>query len=111
MQPSNLFSRIARGPVVAALVMSILALSARADADISIRDGAYAPAMVRIRVGDSVTWSNTDNRDHTVVADDGSFDSGTIKAGRSFTHRFAQPGTFTYRCTLHPRMRGRVVVE
>jgi plastocyanin len=80
-------------------------------ADVSIQQSRYNPASLRIAAGTSVVWTNLDNLDHTVVAEDGSFNSGVIKSGRSFRHTFAQKGTYAYGCRLHPRMRGTIIVE
>ncbi len=78
---------------------------------VSIRGGAFTPAKLTIRAGDTVVWVNGDDRDHTVTAVDGSFNSGNIGPGGSFTVRFAKPGNISYSCTLHPRMRGTVSVQ
>src|SRR5882724_2130384 len=88
-------------------------LSAQRDAkaDISIKDRAFHPATLRIKKGESVTWKNSDDIDHTVDAEDGSFSSGTIKSGKSFTHTFKKAGKYAYSCHLHPRMKGMIVVE
>jgi len=88
-------------------------LSAQRDAkaDISIKDRAFHPATLRIKKGESVTWKNSDDIDHTVDAEDGSFSSGTIKSGKSFTHTFKKAGKYAYSCHLHPRMKGTIVVE
>jgi len=88
-------------------------LSAQRDAkaDISIKDRAFHPATLRIKKGESVTWKNSDDIDHTVDAEDGSFSSGTIKSGKSFTHTFKKAGKYPYSCHLHPRMKGTIVVE
>lgn len=65
---------------------------------------------IEIAVGASVTWTNTEEP-HTVTARDGSFDSGRIPQGESFTHTFEEAGTFDYFCQIHPAMEGTVVVE
>lgn len=83
----------------------------RGGATVSIRGMKYGPATVTIKAGEAVTWVNGDDRDHTVVAEDGSFNSGNIGPGRSFTARFAKPGKYAYACALHPRMRGVVIVQ
>jgi hypothetical protein len=57
-----------------------------------------------------VTWTNAGSRQHTVTADDGSFDSGRLDPGEQFSQTFDQPGTFTYFCGFHPEMQGSVVV-
>lgn len=78
---------------------------------VTIRDMSFQPAEIEVRVGDSVTWTNRDDRDHTVVAD-GLFNSNNLSSGATFTFRFNKPGSFAYACSYHPRMRGRVnVVE
>jgi plastocyanin len=71
---------------------------------------AYVPANLQIQVGDTVTWINRDDRDHTVVASDGSFNSDNLKPGGSYSFRFTRPGRFAYSCAYHPRMKGSVTV-
>jgi plastocyanin len=58
-----------------------------------------------------VTWTNDDNQLHTVTAVDGSFDSGFLEVGASFSYTFTEVGDFEYFCLPHPWMRARVVVE
>lgn len=70
----------------------------------------YSPALLTIHVGDSVTWTNVGSLPHTVTADDGSFDSGLLDVGASWTYTFNTPGTFPYHCVPHPWMKGTVVV-
>lgn len=86
------------------------ALAQQRGASVSIVNSSYQPASVSIKVGESVVWTNNDDRDHTVAAADGSFASGNLKPGQSFSHRFSRAGTFSYGCKLHPRMRGSVTV-
>jgi plastocyanin len=76
-----------------------------------IKDLAFSPASLTIAPGDTVRWSNEDNRDHTVVASDGSFSSGNIAPGDSYSFRFRTKGDFAYACSLHPRMKGSVTVS
>jgi plastocyanin len=71
---------------------------------------AFDPAEVRIDAGDALTWTNEDSTAHTVSADDGSFDSGTMDPGGSFSHRFDEPGIYRYACAIHPAMRATVRV-
>lgn len=99
--------------VVGALALLGICLDATAAArhTVTIKDMQYSPTAIEVKVGDTVVWNNTDDRDHTVVADDGSFDSGNIRAGSSFSHTFTKAGSFAYGCKYHPRMRGTVVVK
>jgi plastocyanin len=48
---------------------------------------------------------------HTVTAADGSFDSGYLDQGDTWTHTFETPGSFEYSCLPHPWMRAKVIVE
>src|SRR3954471_2097110 len=75
---------------------------------VSIKNSRFTPARVSVKKGDTVVWTNNDDRDHTVVADDGSFSSGTIKPDKSYQYTFRKAGTFGYACKLHPRMKGSV---
>jgi plastocyanin len=73
--------------------------------------GTYQPENVTIQSGQSVTWAWQDqSNQHSVTADDGSFDSCLQKAGSSFTVTFAKAGTYGYKCSIHPQMIGRVTV-
>ena len=57
-----------------------------------------------------MTWTNSDDDPHTVVADDKSFDSMGLGQGDAWSHTFTKPGTYRYHCGVHPFMKGTVVV-
>ena len=78
------------------------------------RGGGYifAPETLRIRVGDTVTWTNpTYGVDHTITSQDGGWDTAVLHPGGQFSATFQQAGTFTYECSLHPYQAGTVIVE
>jgi amicyanin len=77
---------------------------------VTIKDLAYDPPTIKIKKGESVTWVNKDQNDHTVDEKNGVFHSRNIKPGKSYSYTFDKAGTYDYGCTLHPRMKGRVVV-
>ena len=80
-------------------------------ATVAIANNAFGPASVTIAVGGSVTWTNNDAQLHTATAGDNSWDSGILaKSGGTFTRAFATAGTYNYICSLHPEMKGTVVV-
>ena len=79
--------------------------------DVSIKQMQFIPATIAVRAGDTVVWINNDDRDHSVVAGDGSFRSGNISAGDKYEHQFMSAGTFSYKCGYHPRMKGTVTVQ
>lgn len=78
-------------------------------ARISIQNGAFNPATVTVMQSGTVLWVNNDNEQaHTVTADNGSFDSGDIQPGGSFSFTFNAVGPHTYRCKYHKEMEGVV---
>jgi copper binding plastocyanin/azurin family protein len=79
------------------------------DGNVMIRGMAFNPPETRIRPGDDVTWVFSDSEAHTVTADNKSFDSEKRKDGE-FRLRFDKPGTYSYHCSIHPDMKGRVLV-
>jgi plastocyanin len=90
---------------------SVTAPVAPASGDQITIDGfAFAPATLTVKAGATVTWTNRDEEPHTVAASDGSFRSPGMGTGATFTHTFANAGTFNYVCSIHPMMHGSVVV-
>ena len=78
---------------------------------VNIKDLAFSPATLRIKVGQTVEWVNGDPLAHTVTADDKSWGSGFINQSGRFRHRFTAAGSFPYHCEPHPQMRATVIVE
>jgi len=73
----------------------------------------YSPSTITVVLGhnNTISWTNDDASIHTVTANDGSFDSGSLVPGATFTHTFTTPGTYEYHCTYHPWMTGVVIVK
>ena len=80
------------------------------DEPVTIVDLAFSPADVEVPSGTTVTWHNEGAAMHTVTAEDGSFDSGFLASGATWSRTFGDAGTYAYVCSLHPGMAGRVVV-
>ncbi len=87
--------------------------SAPKTVNVDIKEFKYQPETVTIKVGDTVVWTQVDEVKHTVTIVTGpeSFDSGLLSAGKTFSYTFTKPGTYAYKCTPHPGMRGTVTVE
>jgi plastocyanin len=77
---------------------------------VSIEDFYFEPTDATVQPADTITWTNEGAHPHTVTADDGSFDSGMLQPGQSFSWTFTNPGTVTYHCNIHPFMMGSVSV-
>jgi plastocyanin len=78
----------------------------------------FVPDTLTVSKGTTVSWTNEDTTLHTVTsgsAESGNsgteFDSSYLAAGKTFQHQFNTAGTFDYYCTLHPYMKGKVVVS
>ncbi len=78
---------------------------------ISIVNMSFSPANLTVVAGTTVKWTNNDGMAHTVTSDNGSFDSGNIAGGASFSKTFSTVGTFPYHCTIHPGMTGTITVK
>lgn len=98
------------GAVVASPVTTFVSIQLGSGDSVSF---SYSPDQVTLVIGvnNTVTWINNDNAPHTVTAYDGSFDSGNVGSGASYTHTFTAPGTYKYYCAYHSWMVGTVVVK
>jgi plastocyanin len=75
-------------------------------------DEAFVPPEISVSSeGNIVSWTNDDSIEHTVTADDRSFDSGPISPGDTFDNTFDSRGEFGYHCSIHPFMTGVVIVQ
>ena len=72
-----------------------------AAATVDMSSVRFNPPEVHIQPGQIVLWTNSDPFQHTVTADDGSFDSGLIDPGASFSQEFDAPGVYQYYCQPH----------
>ena len=84
---------------------------AAASGSVTIADFSFTPGSLTITQGDTVTWVNNGPTPHSATANDGSFNTGILKAGQSASHTFSQAGTFSYFCQPHPFMKATVVVQ
>jgi plastocyanin len=78
---------------------------------VEINNFAFSPKTLSVPAGTTVTWKFDDSTQHTVTADDNSFTSAPMGEGQTYTHTFDTAGTLTYHCSIHPFMKGTVVVK
>lgn len=78
---------------------------------VKIENFAFDPPILKVKKGTTVTWTQADTAPHTVTADDGSFSSEQLSKGQTFTFTFNKTGEFSYKCTIHPSMTAKVIVE
>jgi len=72
---------------------------------------AFGTNPLTVAVGTTVAWTNNDSTAHTSTADASQWNSGTINPGQTFRFTFTAAGTYSYHCTIHPNMIGRVTVQ
>ena len=111
MKTKWIFSLVLIAVLLAACVAQSTPTTAANVNLVKISSYKFDPATITIKVGETVTWTNQDSVNHTVVSDDGSWSSKSLAQGDKFTHTFDKAGTFTYICSIHPSMKGTVVVQ
>jgi plastocyanin len=84
---------------------------ANSSAEIKIDNFTFAPQTVTVKVGTKITWTNSDDIPHTVVSSDSSFKSKTLDTDEKFSFTPSKPGTYSYFCSIHPKMTATVVVQ
>jgi len=96
--------------VVVSIALAIPPTASAAGHDVGIASFAFSPNSVTIAPGDTVTWTNSDGTAHTVTGNNGTWGSGNLANGQTYTHQFNETGDFTYHCTIHSSMTGVVHV-
>jgi plastocyanin len=80
------------------------------DDGVQITDFTFGPANLTVAKGTTVTWTNGDSVEHSVVATDISFRSDNIGQSATYEFTFDTAGEFTYVCGIHPQMNGTITV-
>jgi plastocyanin len=96
------------------VALALLAAPAGARADphaVDAQFSAFFPSQLDLLPGETVAWSNSSERRHTVTADTGLFDSGDLFPGDRFAREFDDVGAFPYHCTIHEGMVGEIDVR
>jgi plastocyanin len=107
-------------PVIIAIVLlaagsSMVTASAQQPsaktAEVKIDNFTFGPPSFTVAVGTTVTWTNYDDIPHTVVSEDKVLKSKVLDTDEKFSYTFSKPGTYSYFCSIHPKMTGTVVVQ
>ncbi|MDG7008990.1 MAG: cupredoxin domain-containing protein [Nitrososphaerota archaeon] len=118
MSGSRNSSILAATFVVALLAAGLAAIFvpatfAQTTVQVTINDYSFLPPHITVVIGvnNTVTWTNQQTGvPHTVTSNNGTWGSGTLSTGQSYTHIFTAAGTFEYHCSIHTYMKGTVVV-
>ena len=78
---------------------------------IVIKDFHFSPQTVTVKSGEKLTWINRDEEPHTIVSVEKQFKkSSALDTDQEFTITAGAPGTYTYFCSVHPKMTGTIIV-
>jgi plastocyanin len=78
---------------------------------VSIKDQKFDPASVDAKVGDTIVWTNNDDRDHSVSSSDGAIKSDNLRPGASYSFKLTKAGKISFSCGYHPREKGTINVS
>jgi plastocyanin len=117
LQPGRLARRVVLrralgagvGGVIAAMGMRVS--RAANGSQIVVDNFSFAPAILHVKPGTTVTWVNHDDIPHSILCQTLNVHSHPMDTDESFSYTFAQAGTFDYICGIHPHMHGQVVVS
>ena len=113
MKKSKLILTLATSTAIALVTFTALARTAAAGsaAEVKIDNFNFTPPTITVKVGTQITWTNADDIPHTVVSADQVFKSKALDTDEKFTFTPDKPGTYSYFCSIHPKMTGKVIVE
>jgi plastocyanin len=97
--------RLARLAIPMALVLALFVQTDAFAATVNVSETnfVFTPKVAKLRMGDTVTWTNNSTSSHTATSDTplSLFDSGTMAPGATFSFAFTAAGIYAYHCTFH----------
>jgi plastocyanin len=78
---------------------------------VSIDNFSFTPKEITVAAGTTITWVNRDDVPHTVVSPDKKFRSKALDTDDQFSFTFTDAGTYSYFCSVHPTMTGKIIVK
>jgi len=107
------FGTVAAGTLAESGKRSAAMAQEKSVSEVKIDNFSFSPATLTIAPGTTVTWTNRDDIPHTVVSTDDpkTFKSKVLDTDDKFSFTFSKPGSYSYFCSIHPKMTGKVVVQ
>ena len=102
---------LARACVALSLLAFASAPAFAGEAKVKIDNFTFIPDTLEVPAGTTVVWTNEDDIPHALAAVGKAFKSGALDTDESFSFTFTSPGVFDYFCSLHPHMKGKIVVK
>lgn len=78
---------------------------------VAVDNFTFAPATLTVPVKSTVTWLNKDDVPHVIASDDRLFKSQALDTDDKYSYTFTKPGTYSYYCSVHPKMVGKIIVQ
>ena len=79
--------------------------------EVRVDNFSFAPDTLTVPVNSTVTWVNKDDVPHVIASNDGLFKSKGLDTDDKYTYTFSKAGTYSYYCSIHPKMVGKIVVQ
>jgi plastocyanin len=79
--------------------------------EVRVDNFTFGPATLTVPVNSTVTWVNKDDVPHVIASSDGLFKSKALDTDDKYSYAFTKAGTYTYYCSIHPKMVGKIVVQ
>ena len=80
-------------------------------AEVRVDNFSFGPDTLTVPANSTVTWVNKDDVPHVIASNDGLFKSKALDTDDKYSHTLAKAGTYSYYCSIHPKMVGKVVVQ
>src|SRR5690348_9222464 len=79
--------------------------------EVRVDNFSFAPETLTVPVNSTVTWLNKDDVPHVIASNDGFFKSKALDTDDKYSFTFTKAGTYSYYCSVHPKMVGKIVVQ
>ena len=79
--------------------------------EVRVDNFTFTPETLTVPVNITVTWVNKDDVPHVITSNDGLFNSKALDTDDSYSYIFTKAGTYSYYCSVHPKMVGKIVVQ
>lgn len=79
--------------------------------EVRVDNFSFGPETLTVPANSTVTWVNKDDVPHVIASNDGLFKSKALDTDDKFSFTFNKAGTYSYYCSIHPKMVGKIVVQ
>ena len=79
--------------------------------EVRVDNFSFGPATLTVPTNSTVTWVNKDDVPHVIASNDGLFKSKALDTDDKYSFTFTKAGTYSYYCSIHPKMVGKIVVQ